>query len=254
MRGYQCAILAVFIAALPSANAVQILGSENNPELSDPGGDIAYADVYLGSRNHDYLDVLSVWLKEENGTLVVSEQVKDATSLESASADFLIGCNLDSVGKVGEEKYSDFRIGWFREPGSTETHLDVSITALDGKSIEPSTKFAARFEAPGQFVFEVPLESIKPYAESLTDFRMECSETMQAAGSSLPVNNADTAQSNAIFEIGQSATNISPGMQEQGPSSSIAGTVESNPPATEGLGTAVLLVACAGVAAAARKR
>lgn len=174
-------ILAV-VALAPSAQAKPVVGTEQQPELTDPANNIEYSAAHLGPQDHSYLDVLAAWLSHDldSDEILFTVKVTSALDFEKRAADWSVNCGFNSA-LAGEQAGHSirFNMNWNREFGFRHE----AYVMQDGVS-EPrplKTSFRPVLEEPGYYTWGVGRQQLLEMGSAIHGISGACSELRYVA-------------------------------------------------------------------------
>jgi len=155
-----------------------------SPQLSDPSGDVQYAEEYVGPRDRDYLDLEQVWLEYANGTdaVLLFVQFHDTRALRALPPDRALQCGLEASVEGGEPGTS---LSYVWQTASRWDGVASSVTWMttppDGlaKSARYGRlghEFVAELREHGTVQFRMPRAPLLQLGTELRDFRIRCDE------------------------------------------------------------------------------
>lgn len=272
-------VLATLAAPTGAGQATYLIfGSEDLPEVPDATGDIQYHPLYVGSKDHAYLDFTAGWFEYDTAADLVKVTIRtaDARNVGSVAPGWQIGCSVSGNLTVDGEFIGRLYFGWSRAANSSELVSFVSWErgqadfATDDSGLLPHD-FEATLDEPGYFrvwVGRDRLQALGHHFETPIGSCYEVQPVPVPASTPTPVfnpaYNVDDAPSEAIYSFqerrqtrtsaGDVVDPIEQFERENGtavPSSGSALTTEGKTPT---LGAAVALLAIGASLLVLRRR
>lgn len=239
---------AIVFILLPGATGTQDLGSETEPEVRDPEGDVQYAPTYAGPQDSAYVDILVAWFDYDSRDDVINITVKvaDTNPYSDPPAATLIRCFVAFRGYVGEEMSGSYHLQWSIEPQSGEMSQTVGFTDSDGRGRAVDYEFSVTSGQPGYFQYRLTnRQQILNQASFFKDPSLECHESQWVPGADLYINdNYDTAQGSATYDV----TSLKPDGRPDGEGDADPTANASDEPIDENGGASPLVSALATMA------
>jgi hypothetical protein len=199
-------------AAIPLAGGVT--GTEANPELVDPAGDVNY-DI-PPDEPHDYMDILAAWFEYDGSSDRVSTIVKvaDVEALNPPPTDWkltfamYVGIDLDGEDQ-GNVAYT-----WESDPATGNIQAEVFVQRqVGGEDVPISHVFTGPDE--GTIRFSVGRQALLDFGDAFVDQAIVYEESY-LVGSVNPgnVKNSDRASGDGIFNLFELAPTGSPPVDE----------------------------------------
>lgn len=206
-------LVALLLVALTpvaaSADEAPVIGTEENPELTDAEDDVEYSPFYVGSEDRYHLDILKAWFEylPETDQVQTTFLTKDARNLESASGTWDISCRLEVALTDGESTTGHYMsFAFWQRPDDAEIVSSVSEHEGDpGTGTESEIlahEFSATLEEPGRFVFTVDRTNIFLRTDGFDEPEANCREQLSPqAGTTTAIINQDFAASTESYSI-----------------------------------------------------
>lgn len=173
---------ALALAALTPQAGAQ--ASEAEPLISDPAGDVQYDALYSGTRDHDYLDLLAVWVSydAQADDVVVAMKTTDYGPLDVPPREWGVTCFLRSTARLdgGDRGILQFRFTSVGHTDRIETAANYTETAQ--RSVPLSHRHRFVYESPGYFYMQVSRQLLLRYADELASLDAQCTELFIPAG------------------------------------------------------------------------
>lgn len=173
-------VVALFIGAA-GASAHPVMGTEDDPELEDPSGNVEYSPLYLGPKDRHHVDLLAGWFEyqPDNDSIMVSlkleafEDVLDRTQGWSLLYEFMVNFTYD--GEDTRQLY--ISMGSDSETDGFWTSVEIRVPSGDidvpfSQEIETGT--------PGYLRWFVPLEFLRNWGDGVAGFAASAGEFREA--------------------------------------------------------------------------
>jgi len=242
-------------AVFGAANASADEGSEEKPHVADAAGNVHYSTFYAGSRDHDYLDVIAVWLQfnKRNDTIRVTFKVADTRLLEKPSPDWSVQCQLRSdFMQWGDRVGSALaQLRYFPFEGRLVSNVTLQMSNPQ-RFVAVEHSFVITYRAMGAFSFEFARQPLLFLGDEFRNFDAACIEIFSPFGMPTPIFNDNYVQSRANYTFGDLKPLPAPNAgSEPGKAKKIRGTDAAGP---EGVAATPAVIALAVLALLALRR
>ncbi len=210
----------ILLAPAASAQAL-LLGTEEIPELPDASDDVTYDPLYVGDRNHGYVDLLASWFSYDNDTDRIEVTVKSASGDVDEFADnWDVSCAVYGAVVTDGQSAGNVWFTWRKSYDEPEIGSSVFFdTNPENQAVGVAPGFRHldhTFEAepgkPGYFRFFVPREALLLFGDELRHPQGYCGETFTIRGPAMTtvMENRDEAQSSAAYSFAEHRRTRSP--------------------------------------------
>ena len=168
----------MFCLGVPAA-AMASMGTELDPELIDPNGDVTYDRAYAGPKPLPYLDVLVGWIDHDNLTdqLLFHLKTGDARSLERRTGDNMYGCGLSGDLVLDGAKHGTFDAGWVKDAGKTTLRSGASFREAEDFVPTPIHQtFSSTFGENGYYSWAINRSELMHFGDIIEQLRGTCDE------------------------------------------------------------------------------
>lgn len=184
-RAPAAGLLAV-VVLLPVTSAAPVFwGTEQQPELTDPPGNVQYSPLYTGPRDRDHIDLLAAWFEYDafNDTLVSTLKVSSLEGANESTQDgWFVLYNFRGNVTVDDEIKAELSHALYRNHQSAEWRPEVNLETPGGQLDVPFT-FDRVDGTPGYFRWTIPMDFLQNWGEQITNFHASGAEE-QFVGSS----------------------------------------------------------------------
>lgn len=202
-RAAVLASLALF--ALPSAAAGE--GTEEEPELRDSEGDIAYAPSDF-QKASDFLDISASWLEydADSDAVAYTLRVKDASALQNPQSDPYWRCETRIDLRVEGSDSGSFSAQWYKSFGSSQVGSNINYrrpegAPASGEAVKVEHNFTFTPDAPGYFRWEISRDYVQNLAQTLTGLQVACTELIYVDQIPTGGRNMDEATGTGSFDL-----------------------------------------------------
>lgn len=243
------AVVCVLVALAPAAWAdAPRVGTEANPELSDPAGNVSYSPLYQGPRDRDHLDLLSAWLEYDavGDRLNLTVKVASLVDVDGKSQGWLETYSFQGNVSDANEDVGRLVFAYGKDASSDEWESDVVLLLWD-RALDLERSFAAGRDAPGYLRWSTPLEPLRKFGVQIGDFFAVAGEDQFVAGQDVGIVNYNRARASTVYEYGSlEPAPVSQGDESPWPGASASGDVGPTSEATAGFVFAALVAAVVG--------
>jgi hypothetical protein len=242
-----------------TAAAAPMAGTEEQPELTDPAGNVNYSAGYVGPKDRSHVDLLAAWYEyaPQNDTVQLTIKVTDLSHLMTAAQDWNWRCNFLSnmtdgkgafVYQVTKLTHGEIHSSLWHYQQVTRSGTAYSGT--DGRPIDHT--WSASLSEPGYVRMWVNRTEYLRSGFAMQSFYAQCVESMMIPGGPsnvpLPITNANVAGSSGTYDFGALHPADSPEHRDDLPTraataSSPADAAKKSSGLAFGIGISVLLIA-----------
>jgi DNA-binding MarR family transcriptional regulator len=203
-------VLLALILLAPPAPA-QPSPSAGGPWLSDPSGDVRYAEEYVGPHDRDYIDLREVRFEYANETdvILLFVQIQDTRPLQDLPPDRYLQCRLNA-SVVGGNAKTIVTFVWEAAPQRDRIGSSVTWTTMPSEGIAKNARygrldheFLVEFREQGAVQFQVPRAPLLQLGNELRDIRARCDEWWEPPlhGPAFIQQNHDEASGSIAFSL-----------------------------------------------------
>lgn len=224
MKAAVCVISLAIAAWIPSVSASipPRFGSELNPEVTDPPGDVFYEPTYVGEQNRKHLDVLAGWFEYVPEVDAFSANIKVASLAgiqDGVDTYEWAACRFEIPGTVDGELAGQFVFSFRIEADGDQ--FPAAHFTREGASASVDLKHSVdvRWTEPGYISIIVARTLIQDQATAMEgNAYVGCSEFRGYPTSNAPLfaaENFDSAEASAKFIVAESRKGASAGGNEE---------------------------------------
>lgn len=197
------AVLAASLVLVPAASgSPAIWGTEEDPELADPPGNVQYSPLYTGPHDRDHVDLLAGWFEffAHNNTLMFTLKVGSFEDVfEEADGWFLLYGFSGNVSN-GQQDTATLRYSAVKTSDSTSWGESVNLGREGQNSVPVPHGFVFNETTPGYFRWYVPMDYLQNWGVQVAEFEAFASEMQMVAHTAESgVFNRNPAQSDDAF-------------------------------------------------------
>lgn len=224
-------IVAVLTLSVPSVAGQPLgIGTEDDPEIRDPEGDVSYHTTNVANRDYKFLDAVAAWIQYDGATDLVrfTIRVADLSDFQERTRDLNFVCNWYMRGAIGNQTQGTLGVHLQKPPGSTDVAPNLTYTKPGGGAIDLAASLEPTFGAPGYWSVATNLAPIQNILESIEGpTNLFCVAGQQVAGYMLI--NSDEAEGNAAFDISALTADQSSGPEPDSPVSTLPSSTDDAP-------------------------
>lgn len=231
------------------------IGTEDDPEISDPEGDVSYHTTNVANRDYKFLDALAAWIQYDGAMdfLRFTIKVADLSEFQERTRDLNFVCNWYMRGAIGNQTQGTLGMHLQKPPGSTGIAHNLTYTKPGGGAIDLAASLEPTFGAPGYWSVATKLAPLQNILESIEGpTNLFCVAGQQAAGYTLI--NSDEAEGNTAFDISALTADQSSGPEPNAPVSTLPSSTDEEPNRTSGAPLWSVSIALAAAVLARRYR
>lgn len=194
------ALLTMLLLASATVAAGEILGTEDEPELEDPSGNVDYSPLYLSSDDREHIDLLAGWFEylSENDTLLFTLKVVSLEGWLERTDGWRVLHQFQGNVTNSREDTGQLTYSIQKHSASNSWSENVYLETSSGQAEVP---FAFELEAgaPGYFRWYVPMAYLQNWGVQIGQFTAVAAEEQYVGGVTTGVLNVNQAQASGSF-------------------------------------------------------
>lgn len=219
MRGLT--LVVGLVAMLPAASAQQglIMGTEDGPELPDAVGDVQYHPLYVGAKDHAYIDFAAAWFEYDHATdeILLTMKTPNSEGMSTAAATWNVGCAVRGILVADGEAMGRLSFAWSvnsndQPEGGVSWQAMEDESAVSGTLRSVGSGFTYALGAPAYFRWHVARGNLTLLGDVFEEPSGYCFEFLE--NSVALVINEDFAESDAVYSIAD-AQHFGPGLESE---------------------------------------
>lgn len=198
------AVAAVVILVPVTSASPNIWGTEEEPELADPPGNVEYSPLYTGPENRHHVDLLAGWFEylPENDTIMISLKVQEFEDVIQRTEGWSLLYEFLGNMTYEEDDTRSLYISMGSDSDADEFWTRVEIRTSSG-DVEVPFDHTIDSGTPGYFRWYVPLDFLLNWGNKVEGFAASAGEFREPTPgvSTIIMNRNPNAFSDAVYSF-----------------------------------------------------
>lgn len=180
-----------------------MVGTEDDPELADPAGNVEYSPLYTGPQDRHHVDLLAGWFEylPDNDTIMISLKVQEFEDVIQRTEGWSLFYEFLGNLTYGGEDERALYITMGSESDADEFWTRMRIRTPSGDVDVPFDHIIEE-GVPGYFRWYVPLDFLLNWGNEVGDFAASAAEFREPTpGVSTIMNRNPNAFSDAVYSF-----------------------------------------------------